>query len=165
MPGSILQVNISKGGVPKRPITKAVVSTLGIEGDEHAHPQFHGGPRQALLLITSEGLEELKKMGYPLYPGALGENITTQGIDRRDLRIGQRMRVGDCVIEFTKIRTPCSTIAHYGPEIHKAVYDEAVKAGDPASPRWGLSGIYASVVTPGTLVPGDVVEILQDPLH
>jgi len=55
-PGSILQINLSRGGAPKH----AVVTPLGIQGDLHAHPAVHGGPLKALLLITSEGLEELR---------------------------------------------------------------------------------------------------------
>ena len=94
VPASILQINISKGGVPKRPVPEAVVTPLGIDGDLHAHPEIHGGPIKALLLITSEGIEELKNLGFPLFHGALGENLTTCGLDRRTLRIGQRWRIG-----------------------------------------------------------------------
>src|SRR5947209_13506279 len=79
--GVIQQINISKGGIPKRPIGEAVVTELGIEGDVHAHPQYHGGPRKALLLISEEGIAELTQAGFPLYAGALGENITTKGLD------------------------------------------------------------------------------------
>src|SRR5271165_6682873 len=64
VPASILQINISKGGVPKRPVQDALVTALGIEGDLHAHPAIHGGPVKALLLITSEGLDELKQLGF-----------------------------------------------------------------------------------------------------
>jgi MOSC domain-containing protein YiiM len=160
--GSVQQINISKGGVPKRPIAEAVVTPLGIEGDLHAHPEIHGGPRQALLLISSEGIEELVKDGFPLYPGALGENITTTGLDRRTFRIGQRYRVGQVLIELTKMRAPCNTLAPYGAGIQQAVYDAQVKAKDPSSPRWGLSGMYARVVTPGTIYVGDPIALLDE---
>ena len=77
MTGHIVQINISPGGVPKRPIAEAEVTPEGIRGDSWAHPQIHGGPNQALLLITSEGIGELIAQGYPVFPGALGENLTT----------------------------------------------------------------------------------------
>jgi MOSC domain-containing protein YiiM len=160
--GSIQQINISKGGVPKVPIPEAVVTPLGLEGDLHAHPEIHGGPRQALLLITSEGIDELVAAGFPLYPGALGENITTKGLDRRILRVGQRYRLGQVVIELTKMRAPCNTLTQYGAGIHQAVYDDRVKANDPASPRWALSGFYARVVTPGTIYVGDRIALLYE---
>lgn len=103
---SVLQINVSLGGIPKRPIPAGVVTSLGIAGDAHANPQVHGGPRQAILIITSEGIDELKAQGFPLYHGALGENLTTRGLDRRSLRIGQRYRIGEVLVEITKVRSP-----------------------------------------------------------
>jgi MOSC domain-containing protein YiiM len=155
--GSVLQISVSAGGVPKRAVPEGVVTELGLEGDEHAHPELHGGPRQALLLITVEGIEELKQAGFPLFPGALGENITTTGLDRRTWKIGQLWRVGaNVVVEFTKMRAPCATLNRYGAgTIQKAVYDEMVKAGDPTSLHWGLGGCYARVVERGIIHPGD----------
>lgn len=161
MSASIVQINVSRGGVPKRPIPSGDVTALGIAGDECAHPGIHGGPQQALLLVTSEGIEELSALGFPLYPGALGENLTTLGLDRRGLRIGQRYRIGAIIIELTKVRQPCDQLNIYGTGIQKAVYDAQVQAGDPQSPRWGLSGFYASVVQPGTIRPGDPITLLD----
>jgi MOSC domain-containing protein YiiM len=159
---SILQINVSPGGVPKRPIPTGVVTSLGIAGDKQAHPQIHGGPRQAILIVTSEGIDELKEQGFPLYHGALGENLTTRGLDRRSMRIGQRYRIGEVLLEITKIRAPCDTLNPYGPGIQKAVYDQDVKAGNSASPRWGLSGFYASVLRAGTIHPGDPIQLVDE---
>jgi MOSC domain-containing protein YiiM len=160
MTGSVLQINISPGGVPKLPVPSANVRVEGIEGDGHKNTQLHGGPQRAILLITSEGLEELAALGFAVTPGALGENLTTKGIPRRDLRIGQRLRVGtEVVIEITKRRSPCSALNRYGPKIQSAIFDELVKAEDPASPKWGLSGFYASVVAPGVIRPGDPITV------
>jgi MOSC domain-containing protein YiiM len=158
MPASVLQINVSKGGIPKLPIPEARVTPLGIEGDGHAHPQFHGGPRQAVLLISSEGIAELAAFGYPVLNGTLGENITTQGLNHRDWRIGQQWKIGsEVVIEFTKVRVPCKTLNKLGRGIQAAIYDEIVQANDPSSPHWGLSGIYAKVLTGGTIRPGDPI--------
>src|SRR5579862_6929033 len=115
MIGRILQINISAGGIPKLPVQEAAVTCSGIEGDDWAHPQFHGGPKQALLLIAAEAIEELTSRGYPLFFGALGENLTTRGLDPRRLRLGDRLRMGDVYAEITKIRVPCATLDVYGP--------------------------------------------------
>jgi len=160
---SVLQINVSPGGVPKRPIPTGVVTPLGITGDGHAHPQIHGGPRKAILIITSEGIDELKEQGFQLYHGALGENLTTQGLDRRTVRVGQRYRIGDVLLEITKLRQPCDTLSVYGlGRIQKAVYDQEVKAGNPESPRWGLGGFYAAVLQTGTVRPGDPIQLLDE---
>jgi MOSC domain-containing protein YiiM len=159
--GSVVQINTSRGGVPKLPVAEALVTPLGIEGDLHNNPTIHGGPQKALLWITSEGLDELIASGFPLYAGALGENLTTKGIDRRTLRIGQRWKIGEVAIRLTRLRTPCNTIAVYGRGIGDAVYDLDVKAGDASSPRWGLSGFYAAVMQPGSIRVGDAVALLD----
>ena len=70
-----------------------------------------------MLLITAEAIAELNARGFSLYYGALGENLTTHGIDRRLLRAGQRFRVGSAVIELTHVRAPCATLDTYHPEI------------------------------------------------
>jgi len=161
MTGTVLQVSISRGGVPKRAIPEGDVGPLGIAGDGYNHPDIHGGPSQAVLLVSSEAIAELTALGYPLYPGALGENITTVGIDRAQWRAGQRWRVGQSIVELTTVRAPCDTLSVYGTGIQKAVYDAQVKAGDPSSPRWALAGFYASVVQPGIVRPGDPVVLLD----
>jgi MOSC domain-containing protein YiiM len=154
--GTILQVSISRGGVPKRAIPEGDIGPLGIAGDDHAHPEIHGGARQAVLLISSEAIAELTAQGYPLYPGALGENITTAGIDRKQWRAGQRWRIGQAIVELTKLRAPCGQLSVYGPGIQKAIYSD-----DPSSPLWALSGFYASVVQPGVVRPGDPISLLD----
>jgi MOSC domain-containing protein YiiM len=161
MTGSIVQINVSPGGIPKRPIPEATVTPAGIQGDSWAHPQIHGAPNQALLLLASEAIGELVAQGFPLYPGALGENLTTLGLDRRQMRVGQRYRAGAVTLELTKLRAPCDTLSVYGPLIQRAVYDPKVQAGDPSSPRWGLGGFYARVLNSGILRPRDIISLVD----
>ena len=164
MTGSVVQVSISRGGVPKRAIPVGLATPQGVEGDACAHPQFHGGLKQAVLLIASEVYAELAARGYPVFHGALGENLTTAGIDPRRWRLGQVWRVGQARIEISKIRVPCATLDVYNtaavPErIQKAIYDARVKAGDTESPRWGWSGAYGRVLASGEVRAGDPIEL------
>jgi MOSC domain-containing protein YiiM len=161
MQGIIEQINISRGGVPKVPIKHAVVTIDGIDGDKHAHPQYHGGPRQALLIITAEGLEELGLAGFAVYAGALGENLTIRGLDRHAMRPGQRYRAGSVLMELTKVRQPCSALNPFGEGIQTAIFDSRVKEGDLTSPLWGLSGFYASVIEPNELRQGDIITLVD----
>jgi MOSC domain-containing protein YiiM len=157
--GAIVQISISRGGIPKRSVPEAVLTSLGLEGDAHAHPGIHGQPEEAVLLMTAESIDELAIRGYPVYYGAMGENLTTRGLDRRLLRAGQRFRIGTALIELTSIRVPCSAQDVYGPEIKSEVYDAQVKAGDTASPRWAMSGFYATVVQPGMIRVDDAITL------
>lgn len=150
-------MNTSNGGVPKRAVAEAAVTTLGLIGDVQKNRKYHGGPLQALLLISAEDIEALKQDGWPVFFGALGENITTRGLDYRAVRHGQRFRLGTALIEITKRRTPCATLDVYGPGIQRRVFDAKAKAGDFTTPIWGMAGFYAKVIEEGVLRPGDMV--------
>jgi MOSC domain-containing protein YiiM len=158
--GTIVQVNISPGGLPKRAISEGFVQPLGIVGDDHAHPNIHGGPRKAILLIASEVVDDLAARGFPVFYGAMGENLTTRGIDVRNLRIGDQLRAGGALLEITQPRGPCSALDAYGDTLKYEVYDKRVKALDAGSPRWGMSGFYASVISPGPVGPGDPIAVI-----
>lgn len=160
MTGVVVQVSISPGGVPNYAIDEGHLTERGIEGDGWRHPQFHGTRKRAILLITAEGIGDLIAQGFPVFRGALGENLTTRGLDRRSLRIGQRFRAGEAVIRLTEVRIPCGTLHVYGAAIQAAIFDARVMAGDATSPVWGMSGFYASVVEPGVLRTNDAIRIV-----
>jgi MOSC domain-containing protein YiiM len=157
---TILQVSISHGGLPKHAVDGGFIGPLGIEGDRHLHPQFHGGPRKAILIVSSEVVEQLAARGYPVFYGALGENLTTRGLEIRDLRIGDQVRAGGAILEITAPRVPCTALDVYGPAIREEIFDGAVRKVDPRSPRWGMSGFYASVHSPGPVAPGDIIAVV-----
>src|SRR5262249_15202629 len=121
MTGHIHSINISRGGVPKLPITIAVVTPLGIEGDGHNDWRNHGGPTAALCLFSLETIQRLQGEGHPISPGSVGENLTLAGIDPAALAPGRRLALGagdaedaedaEVTIEITSYTTPCKTIA------------------------------------------------------
>src|SRR5215471_1034570 len=160
MQGIIVQVNTSLGGLPKRPVPGGFIAPLGLEGDFHAHSAIHGGPRKAILLIACEVVDELKEKGYPLFYGALGENLTISGIRVHDLRIGDQLRAGGALLEITQPRGPCSALDIYGESLKDEIYDKRVKAQDPTSPRWGMSGFYARVLLPGAVRTDDIISLV-----
>jgi MOSC domain-containing protein YiiM len=160
MQGTIVQISISPGGLPKRAVSGGLLASSGVQGDGHAHPAIHGGPRQAILLIAAEVVEDLAQRGYPVFFGALGENLTTRGIDVRQLRIGDRIRAGGALLEITQPRGPCAALDIYGETLKQEIYDQRVKLRDATSSRWGMSGFYLSVVEPGPACPGDIIAVV-----
>jgi len=152
MTGDITQLNISPGGIPKRELLHATLTPLGLEGDSWAHPKFHGGPKQALLLIGQEVIDELNAFGYRLYPGALGENLTTRNLSYAQMQSGQIFRLGSsCEIELTKLREPCRTLDIYNlPNLGKI--QKLLKLE-------GRGGWYARVLKSGPLFPGDTISL------
>jgi len=162
MSAKVLHINISRGGLPKRPILLGKLARNGFDGDSFAHPGIHGGPAQAVLLIAIETVESLITLGFPVFPGALGENLTTTGLDPKQWRSGQQFHVGSTRIELTHPREPCRALGVYrssrtSHSIQNEIYSPGVKRGNTSADHWGRSGFYARVLQEGEIAPGDVI--------
>ena len=151
--GRIVQVSISRGGVPKLPVAEGLVTELGIDGDGHDNPDLHGGPERALCLFAIERIEAMAAEGHPIAAGSTGENITTRGIDWDLVVPGARLRLGAGVlVEVTRYTTPCKTNARWFTggdfnRMHQNLFP-------------GFSRVYARVLAGGVVRPGDPVELL-----
>ena len=151
MKARVFQVNVSPGGVPKRAVASAHLGPLGLEGDAVDHPRIHGGPERAVCLYGLERILALQEEGHPVFPGALGENLTIVGLDWDLVVPGTRWSVGEAEIEVTKYTTPCKTTAPF-------VSGDLKRFHQDHSPGW--SRVYARVVQPGRVVAGDAVRSL-----
>lgn len=154
MQGHIFQINVSKGGVPKLAIAADEVSANGLSGDRQRNQQHHGGPDRALCLYSLEHIMALQREGHPIYPGAIGENMTIAGLDWSLLTPGVRLRLGEIVeIELTSYTVPCSNIA-------AAFADGNMnRVSQKKHPGWAR--LYARVLRPGRIAPGDPVTVLS----
>lgn len=164
MRGIIEQVSLSRGGVPKWAVDEAWIGPHGLDGDEHRYTTHHGGPRKAVLLLSAGVLADLRAEGFEVSAGSLGENLTVSGLDFSKLRPRMRFRAGSAILELTQIRQPCATLDVYnrdGSRIQGSIYDTRAKAGDTSSEYWAKSGFYTSVVQPGSVRPGDILELLD----
>jgi MOSC domain-containing protein YiiM len=113
---------------------------FGVEGDAHA-----GSGRQVSLLAL-EGVERMRQKMPSIIPGDFAENLTVEGLNEMGLIPGSRIRVGkDVLLEVTQIGKECHG---HGCAIMRAV-------GTCVMPK---EGIFAKVMTGGTIRPGDAVE-------
>ncbi|MDQ2976328.1 MAG: MOSC domain-containing protein [Acidobacteriota bacterium] len=154
MSGRIFQLNASPGGVPKRSIQEGQVNELGLVGDGHNFPDIHGGPERALCLFSLERILELQAEGHPIFPGAVGENVTVSGLDWEKLNPGVRLALGDEVqVEITSFTSPCNTIQE------SFVDGKYPRISQKVHPGW--SRLYARVLQGGKLVIGQTVQVLN----
>jgi MOSC domain-containing protein YiiM len=158
----VVQINTSDGGAPKNSVEQACITKRGLEGDHNRCRIRKGDPEnlRAVLLYPLEYIEWLRGLGFPVYPGALGENITTQGIDFKPLRFGDRLRIGEVELEICKTRTPCMGIGDFGGQLLLDTIWEPDAKHNPASPRWSYSGFFAKVLREGTVRKGHPIELL-----
>ena len=78
--GFVVSINISPGGIPKRPVEEALVALDGLVGDGRAHAK-HIKPFRAVSLLDAEVIATILGEGYAVGAGAMGENLTTTGLD------------------------------------------------------------------------------------
>lgn len=153
----VRQVNVSAGGVPKLPVSEAWVDRFGLKGDMHNDETEHGGPRRAVSLLGIEAIRRVAADGHPIGPGTTGENLTVEGFDMSSMPIGTRLAVGETlVIELTGPANPCQTIRDSFVDHHIARLSIELHPRD--------SRMYASVVTPGPVRPGDPIKVLGIPV-
>ena len=134
-------INLSPGGIPKRPVESIEVSDAGLLGDGHDHEK-HRTPVQAISLIDLELLEAIaEETGIPLAPGDLGENLTVAGVGAQLLTAGDRLVFdGGVALEITRVRPPCYVLDSISPEFKRIL--------------WNRIGMYARVLEPGMLAAG-----------
>src|SRR5258708_5668840 len=81
----------------KSPVDRRLkVTTLNVEGDEQSDLTVHGGVDKAVYAYPSEHYDywHAELPGAELPWAAFGENLTTEGLFEKDLRIGDRFRIG-----------------------------------------------------------------------
>ena len=150
----IFQINISNGGVPKAAIARGQVTRLGLEGDRQRDQKHHGGPDRALCLFALEVILDLQRQGHPIYPGAIGENVTVAGLDWRQVAPGVALQLGEEVrVLITDFAHPCSNI-------QAAFADGYFNRVSPKKDRHNARA-YARVLEEGLLRPGDPITLLR----
>ncbi len=151
--GAVAQLNLSDGGVPKRPVDLVEVGPRGVLGDRQANRKHHGRPLQALCLWSSEVIEALQAEGHPIAPGLAGENITVSGIDWASLRPGVQLRIGTVLAEISAWATPCKKNAAWfaDGDFNRMHHDR----------HPGTSRAYGWVRQPGRIETGD--EVIVEP--
>ncbi len=145
--GRVTGLQVSAGGVPKRPVARAMVYRNGMEGDRQAHRRFHGGPERALCLYSQDRLDALVAEGHPVEPGTLGENVTIAGLPWEEVRPGARLTLGGVEAEVTAYAVPCKSIAYGFADGRMA------RVGEKANPGW--SRVYVRILTEGMIAVGD----------
>jgi MOSC domain-containing protein YiiM len=112
------------------------IENEGLEGCAHANP-----PRREVLLTSKEHLDAVG-----VEPGAIRENVTVDGVDVHEWPVGQRVRVGDALLEITMVCDPCSRMDELRPGL-RAEID-------------GRRGMLAHIVETGDIALGDDVSLV-----
>jgi MOSC domain-containing protein YiiM len=124
-----------KSGVSEARGRVRAIESFGLEGCAHANP-----PRREVLLASKEHLDAVG-----VEPGAIRENVTVEGADVHEWPVGQRLRVGEALLEITMVCDPCERMDQLRPGL-RAEID-------------GRRGMLAHVVEGGEIALGDPIEL------
>lgn len=145
MVGKIAAVCVSENkGTSKTDVGTAIlIPELGLEGDAHA-----GFAHRQVSLLNLEDIHEAAEKMPGLVPGSFAENITVKGLDVSAASVGNRLRIGECLLEVTQIGKEC----HSRCEIYHTI-------GDCIMPR---KGVFCRVLEGGRISKGDKVILLEE---
>lgn len=127
--------------LPMREVVESeAVLGQGLKDCAHGRP----GSKRQVLLMDIETLEAMQ-----LRPGLIRENVTTRGLDLKSLRRGQRLRVGQALLEVTLPCEPCGRMD----DIRQGLQEELR----------GRRGMLCQVVEGGVIRRGDRIEVGEVP--
>jgi MOSC domain-containing protein YiiM len=143
-------------GICKYPAQGVVAVTYeGLPGDAIVAVRHHGGRDQAIYAYSADDYDWwARTTGTKVFPGLFGENLTIRDMPT-DMSVGDRLLIGEVVLEATAPRIPCDTFA--------------TRMGDPG---FGLQfrdaerpGIYFRVLNEGEIEAGDPVTLVENADH
>ena len=167
MSGRVIAVSRSSGHEFTKPNEASIrlIEGLGVDGDAHLGVTVQHRSRVAkdptvpnlrqVHLIHAELIDELEAAGFRVWPGAMGENVTTRGVHLLGLPTGTKLRLGpDALIEVTGLRNPCRQLNDFQPGLMNATLDR-----DADGKLIRKAGVMAVVLAGGEVKPGDAVAV------
>ncbi len=171
MNGIVTAVSRSGTHTMSKPNQESIqlLTGLGVAGDAHQgetvkhRSRVKRDPTQPNLrqvhLIHAELHAELGDAGFAVSAGAMGENITTRGVDLLGLPVGTRLLLGEmATIEVTGLRNPCAQLNGITPGLMAATLDHDEEGNLVRKAR-----VMGVVVSGGEVRPGDAIRVELPP--
>ena len=139
-------------GICKQPLNGPVrLTEQGIPGDAIVSTEHHGGPDQAIYAYSADDYDWWRMQdGREYFPGQFGENLTIRDLPS-DMHVGDRLLIGEVVLEATAPRIPCDTFA-------ARMQDSGFGLRFREAER---PGIYFRVLNEGEVMVGDAVTLVE----
>ena len=145
MEGEVIAIRLSPAvGALQQEVQSVDAVIGGLQGDHHCDVRS----KRQISVIDQSRLDELgDELGIKIEHGAIRENIVTRGMHLETLEEGDRLQLGDAVIEVTKARTPCHIMTTVHPDLRQKME--------------GRAGVMARVVQPGKISINDKIRVLS----
>lgn len=140
-------------GICKHSVDGSVyLDETGVRDDAIANNEHHGGVDQAVYAYSADDYDWWAgEIGREFEPGFFGENLTIRGFPS-DMNVGDRLLIGEVVLEATAPRIPCSTFAA---RMQDSGFGMAFRKAE-------RPGIYFRVLNGGEVSAGDAVTFVAN---
>lgn len=143
MEGKVIGVCLSqKRTDPKKNVGRGFLKKgVGLVGDSHS------GTEKEVSLLAIERVQKLyDETGILAEPGSFAENITTEGIDVKNLSVGARLKVGQALLEVIQIGKDPFQAHTYNYQGYSLLPTD---------------GIFCKVIESGEVKVGDLITIIK----
>jgi len=141
-------------GIFKQPISSPVfISKMGLQGDQQVDLKSHGGEHKAVYAFSSDHYPYWRQTlkNTQLTSGIFGENLSISGFNESCLHIGDKIQIGDCLLEVSQPRIPCFKLG--------------IALNNKHMPRLFIehfaTGIYLRVLQEGLIEKGNKIEVIK----
>ena len=148
---------------------ESIMLSVGVDGDAHCGATVKHRSRvrrnpaapnlRQVHLIAAELHDALRRAGFAVAPGQMGENITTSGLDLIGLAAGTRLHLGrSAVVEVTGLRNPCPQLDKIQKGLMAATLDR-----DKEGNLVRKAGVMGIVLISGEVRPGNPIRVEPPP--
>lgn len=145
-------------GIFKYPVEESIfLRKKDVGKDTIIDRVHHGGENKACYLFST--------MHYPywknLYPklewdwGMFGENLTVEGLDEKQIRVGNIYRIGSALVQVSQPREPCYKLGVRFD--NQKILKEFIEHGHP--------GTYVRILEEGKVRKGDPMELIEESIN
>lgn len=131
-----------KKGTAKYEVKEALlIEDFGIKDDAHA-----GKWHRQVSLLELKKIEDFNSEGGNVKFGDFGENIVVDGIEVDKLDIGQKLKIGDAILEITQIGKECHSECEIFHRVGKCIMP--------------IHGVFSKVLKGGNIKLNDEIELI-----
>ncbi|OXM51830.1 MOSC domain-containing protein [Amycolatopsis alba] len=84
---------------------------INLAGDDQADRTVHGGVDKAVYVYPAPHYAAWSELGFEAAAGDFGENLSVEGADEFEVRIGDVWSWGDALVQVSQPRMPCFKLA------------------------------------------------------
>lgn len=130
-----------KGTVKNKVDEAILIEDFGIKDDAHA-----GKWHRQVSLLELKKIDDFNKQGGNVKFGDFGENIVIDGIEVDKLPIGQKIQVGEAILEITQIGKKCHNECEIFHRVGKCIMP--------------IYGVFSKVLKGGKVTINDKAELI-----